>query len=93
VLVDAMSEGTRDQLYLSLRLAGMELYLEKHEPMPMILDDLLVHFDDRRAKNALEALSRLGRRSQVLLFTHHAHLVELARKHLDETAFHCSKIG
>jgi len=92
VLVDAMSEGTRDQLYLSLRLAGLELYLEDHEPMPMILDDLLVHFDDERAGNALAALSRMGQGSQVLLFTHHAHLVELARKHLGENAFHYSKI-
>lgn len=88
VLVPGMSEGTRDQLYLALRLAGLELHLQEHEPMPMILDDLLVHFDDHRATNALRSLGRLAQRSQVLLFTHHAHLVELARTHLGAKDFH-----
>jgi len=83
VLVPGMSEGTRDQLYLALRFAGLELHLQDHEPMPMILDDLLVHFDDARAAHALAAIAKLAENSQVLLFTHHAHVVELARTHLD----------
>lgn len=90
VLVPGMSEGTRDQLYLALRFAGLELHLEDHEPMPMILDDLLVHFDDARATHALGAMAKLAERSQVLLFTHHAHVVELAKTHLatDRMFFH-----
>lgn len=93
VPVSGMSEGTRDQLYLALRLAGLELHLQDHEPMPMILDDLLVQFDDNRATNALKALSHLGQTSQVLLFTHHAHLVELARAGLGADSFHLLEIG
>jgi len=62
VLVPGMSEGTRDQLYLALRLAGLELHLEDHEPMPMILDELLVHFDDARAGPCL-ACGRQSRRA------------------------------
>lgn len=93
VPVSGMSEGTRDQLYLALRLAGLELHLQDHDPMPMILDDLLVHFDDGRAGNALKALSHFGQRSQVLLFTHHAHLVELARNNLGSDGFHLVEIG
>ncbi len=93
VLVDGMSEGTRDQLFLALRFAGLELHLAEHEPMPMILDDLLVHFDDGRSRQALGALSQLGRQSQVLLFTHHAHLVELARDHLGDDGFHLTELS
>lgn len=87
VPVSGMSEGTRDQLYLALRLAGLELHLQDHEPMPMILDDLLVHFDDERATNALKALAHLGQRSQVFLFTHHAHVIDLARASLGVGSF------
>lgn len=53
-----MSEGTRDQPYLVLRIAGLELHIHEHEPM--ILDGLLVHFDEERAANALETTSPSG---------------------------------
>mgnify|MGYP002622958002 FL=1 len=82
--VDGMSEGTRDQLYLALRLALLEVYLTGHEPMPFIVDDLLIMFDDDRAVAALKALARLASKTQVLFFTHHEHLVELARDKLDK---------
>ena len=82
--VEGMSEGTADQLYLALRLASLMTHLDHHEPMPMVLDDLLVNFDDARAVAALKALADLSRRTQVLFFTHHAHLVDLARKALPE---------
>lgn len=93
VLVSGMSEGTRDQLYLALRFAGLELHLQDHEAMPMILDDLLVHFDDSRAGGALKGLSHLGRGSQVFLFTHHAHMVELARSVLGTDDFQLVEIA
>jgi len=86
--VDGMSEGTRDQLYLALRLAAIERQVESHEPMPVILDDLLVTFDDERASAVLPILRDLGVRTQVFLFTHHRHLVELARSVLPEGAVH-----
>lgn len=82
VSLDGMSEGTRDQLYLALRLAALEQHLRDHEPMPLILDDLLAHFDDARAGQALAALHSFGQRSQVLLFTHHAHLRDMAKQGL-----------
>ena len=77
--VEAMSEGTVDQLYLALKLASVEHHLDHGPPMPFIIDDILVHFDDARASAALGALAELSRRTQVLFFTHHTHLVELAR--------------
>jgi len=76
--VDGMSDGTTDQLYLALRLASLEAYLENNEPMPFVVDDILIKFDNDRANAALEVLGRLSKKTQVIFFTHHNHLVELA---------------
>jgi uncharacterized protein YhaN len=73
-----MSDGTADQLYLALRLASIEEYLSSAQPLPLVADDLLVNFDDSRASAALRVLAALGRRTQVLFFTHHWHLVDIA---------------
>ncbi|MEO3474294.1 AAA family ATPase [Roseomonas sp. CAU 1739] len=78
--VESLSEGTRDQLYLALRIAAVQDHARHAEPLPFIADDLLVHFDDTRADAALTVLSDLGRATQVVLFTHHEHIVELARR-------------
>jgi uncharacterized protein YhaN len=56
--------------------------------MPVILDDILIHFDDERARAALEVLGELGRQAQVLFFTHHARLVELAREAVPDCVEH-----
>ncbi len=77
--VAAMSEGTADQLYLALRLASLSVHLDDHEPTPLVVDDILINFDDARARAALEALGELSRRTQILFFTHHDHLAEIAR--------------
>ncbi len=81
--VEGMSEGTADQLYLVLRLAGLEEYLEQNEPIPFIVDDILIKFDDDRAAAALKALAQLSTKTQVIFFTHHRHLVELAEENID----------
>ena len=75
-----MSEGTRDQLYLALRLASIEQYLQHNSPVPLIFDDILVNFDDERSRATLEILSNLSEKTQILFFTHHLRLVELAQK-------------
>jgi uncharacterized protein YhaN len=77
--VQEMSSGTRDQLYLALRLATLEWRLEKHEPMPFIADDILVNFDDARAEATLRALASLAEKNQVILFSHHRQIVESAK--------------
>lgn len=80
--VAAMSDGSCDQLYLALRLASLEGWLARHEPIPLIADDILLNFDNERSVAALRALAELSRHTQVLFFTHHEHLVDLARDHL-----------
>jgi len=76
VTVEGMSTGSRDQLYLALRLASLEKYMESAEPMPFIVDDVLVDFDDERSEAALNALAVLAEKTQVILFTHHSQVVE-----------------
>ena len=80
VHVEGMSSGTRDQLYLALRLASLEKYMESSEPMPFIVDDILVDFDDERSQAALDALAELAQKTQVILFTHHSRVVEQSKK-------------
>ncbi len=80
VQVDGMSEGTADQLYLALRLASIEEYVAHHPPMPVILDDILINFDDNRASAALSVLGELATHTQVIFFTHHRHLIDLAKQ-------------
>lgn len=80
VHVEGMSMGTRDQLYLALRLASLDKYMENSEPIPFIVDDILVDFDDKRTEAALSVLSGFAKKTQVILFTHHSHVVEQARK-------------
>lgn len=82
--VNAMSEGTADQLHLALRLAALDLRGSAHPPMPLILDDVLVTSDDERAVNVLRALALFASDHQVMLFTHHQHIVALARASLGE---------
>jgi uncharacterized protein YhaN len=91
--VDGMSGGTCDQLYLALRLTLLETYLHAHEPLPFIVDDVLIMFDDERAVAALNALARLSERTQVIFFTHHEHLLDLARKNIDNGALYVHPLG
>ena len=80
VAVEGMSSGTRDQLYLALRLATLEWRLKSHEPMPFIIDDILINFDDDRSQATLNALAGLAVKNQVILFTHHRRIVEQAER-------------
>jgi uncharacterized protein YhaN len=79
VEVSGMSDGTRDQLFLALRLASLERQLVSGEALPFIADDVLIKFDDDRARAALGVMVDLCAKTQLLFFTHHARLVELAQ--------------
>ena len=78
--VTGMSEGSRDQLYLALRLAALELQVEQGFTMPLIADDLFINFDDLRTAAGLKVLGDLSRSMQVVFLTHHDHLVPLAKE-------------
>lgn len=93
VTVAGMSDGTADQLYLALRIASLEQYLASNEPLPFVVDDILLRFDDARAAATLQVLAALSAHTQVIFFTHHAHLVALAEKHLPADAFQKHGLG
>jgi uncharacterized protein YhaN len=93
VLPAAMSDGACDQLYLALRVASLETWLERHEPVPFIVDDILISFDNDRSAATLEVLAELSCRTQVIFFTHHEHLVEIARQRVPEAALFVHRLG
>ncbi len=76
IKVEAMSSGTRDQLYLALRLASFERHIQNGNLMPFILDDVLVDFDDQRSQSALNVFAKIAEQTQVILFTHHSRIIE-----------------
>ena len=82
VRVSGMSSGTADQLYLTLRVAAIEDYLEHSAALPFVADDLFVNFDNDRARAGFQVLGELAKKTQVLFFTHHLHLLEIARQTL-----------
>ncbi len=76
--VSALSRGTRELLFIAIRLA-LVVSFEKHGvQMPLIWDDVLVNFDYKRAATAAKLLydfAKAGR--QVFLFTCHEHICRL----------------
>ena len=80
VPVSGMSTGTADQLYLALRVAAVEDSLDLGTPLPFVADDLFINFDDDRAAAGFKVLGELAQKTQVLFFTHHQHLVQVARQ-------------
>jgi uncharacterized protein YhaN len=73
--ISGLSDGTRDQLYLALRLAALEMHLEQAMPLPFIADDLFINYDDARSKAGFEALRELSEQTQVIFLSHHDHLI------------------
>lgn len=67
-----LSTGTRQQLYLALRIALLLTADSVGRNLPVICDDILVNFDSRRRKGAIKALAELAKQRQVILFTCHA---------------------
>lgn len=76
----ALSTGTREQLYLAIRLAFALQYCEDSEPLPLIMDDILVNFDHTRTRNTLRVLGAVSEHVQILFLTCHRHMVDLTRE-------------
>ena len=84
--ISGMSEGTRDQLYLALRLAALEMHISQARALPFIADDLFINYDDVRARAGIEALAELSARTQVVFLSHHPHLVPAVREVFGDAA-------
>jgi len=66
-----LSRGTAEQLFLAMRFALIEEYAKNAEPMPVILDDILVNFDPDRAQAACKVIMDLSERFQIIFLTCH----------------------
>ena len=84
VAVPGLSTGTEDQLFLALRIAAVEDYLARAVALPFVADDLFINFDLERSAAGFEVLGQLAERTQVLFYTHHPHLVDVAREILGD---------
>lgn len=80
--VGDLSRGTKEQLYLSMRLGLAREFAQRSVPLPLVMDDVLVNFDEDRARRMALELMEFARTQQVLLFTCHTSvrsmLLELA---------------
>ena len=85
--VEGMSDGTVDQLYFALRLAAIEEYVQKSPPLPFVADDLFINYDDSRATAGFKCLADLAKKTQVLFFTHHEHLLNVTGQALSSDQF------
>lgn len=90
--VGNLSSGTRDQLFLALRLAAIESHVANQEPMPVVVDDIVINFDDASASATFRVLAELSKKTQVLFFTHHEHLLERAASAIGAEAFAAHKL-
>ena len=77
--VEALSSATRIALYLSLRLACVYHHVEQREGVPFVADDILLDFDDARSRQVMAELGKLAMHTQVIMFTHHQHLVQIGK--------------
>ncbi|MGL6227438.1 MAG: AAA family ATPase [Thermoguttaceae bacterium] len=79
--VSLLSRGTREQLFISLRLALAASFARHGSDLPLILDDVMVNFDTRRAQAAANVLAEFatgGR--QIILFTCHEHICRIFQR-------------
>jgi uncharacterized protein YhaN len=84
VCIDGLSEGQRDQLYLALRMAYLDDYAKKSEPVPFIGDDIFTTFDEVSTRAGLLVLADIGLHLQPILFTHHRFVADIAKEALGD---------
>ena len=91
--MEQLSTGRRDQLFLALRLAAIEGHLDNGEPLPVIVDDITIQFDDAAAAATFRVLAELSRRTQVLFLTHHEHLLDVASAAIGADAYRSHRLS
>jgi uncharacterized protein YhaN len=79
-----LSRGAIDQIYFILKVAIAEMLTKDYESLPLILDDIFANYDPWRLEKALDFLTELAQKFQVIFFTCHKEqvhsLIELANK-------------
>lgn len=83
-----LSQATKEQAYISLRLA-LAISIRETAPFPIIMDDPFVHFDESRLSHIIEVLERLTEH-QFIYFTCHEKMQHRIKQ---ATTINVSKIG
>ena len=78
--VQEMSRGTLEQLYLAMRFGLIDEYESRSEPLPAVLDDVFVNFDDERVETLIEVLNQFGEQRQVIVLTCHQRSLEAYKR-------------
>jgi uncharacterized protein YhaN len=76
--LEVLSRGTREAVFIALRLSLAAAYSRRGIVLPLVMDDVLVNFDAHRARCAARVLrdfSMLG--NQVIMFTCHEHIMRM----------------
>lgn len=89
---EMLSQGTKEQLYLSLRLAHIKNRSLTKRPLPILMDDILVNFDERRVKNTVEVLKLMVQQTegmqnaqQILFYTCHERTAQILQEIIPDT--------
>jgi uncharacterized protein YhaN len=77
---EQLSQGTREQLYLALRFAFVQQYCAQNEPLPIVMDDCFVNFDDDRLLQTLEAVHEICQSSQCIILSCHRRTVDAIQR-------------
>ena len=72
-----LSRATAEQLFLALRLSYIENLAGAHPSLPVLMDDVLVNFDDERRRAAARVIAEFAATRQVLFFTCHPATIEV----------------
>ncbi len=83
--IEQLSRGTREQLMISLRLGLIREYERKAEPLPVVVDEVLVNFDPQRAKQVAAILQEFAAGRQILVFTCHPSTARIFDQKATET--------
>ncbi len=75
--VTELSRGSMEELYFSMRLGLIDVYEKRAEPMPFVMDDTFVNFDDQRRDKAINALQEFAKNRQVIVLTCHTHVNDM----------------
>ena len=69
LIISDLSTGTRDQLFLALRLATLDM-LSSDLAIPIVMDDSFANFDYERLTTAMDVLSKIAEDRQIILLSH-----------------------
>ena len=76
-----MSRGTKEELYFAMRLGLIKEYEKRSESMPVIMDDILVNFDDERGPLAIQALEDFAKERQIIVLTCHKNTLAIYKEY------------